>query len=72
MPINNKQNGVNQVYGKLSDGAVVITLCVEDHRYEPNNYWNGRWRSEWCATVDTNGGNAQVVGILKNQVNSTI
>lgn len=61
-------HGAYAVYSKVSDGAVVITLCIEDHRYEPNNFWNGRWRSEWCATIDTNGGSAQIVGILKNQV----
>lgn len=61
-------HGAYSVYSKIDNGAIVVTVCIEDHRYEPNNFWNGRWRSEWCATIDENSGNAQIVGILKNQV----
>ncbi|XP_039251515.2 F-actin-capping protein subunit alpha-1-like [Styela clava] len=61
-------HGAYAVYSKLDNGSVVLTVCIEDHKYEPLNFWNGRWRSEWCVTIDENGGNAQIVGILKNQV----
>jgi len=35
--------GASTVYGK--DGK--ITLCISSARFNPNNFWNGRWRSVW-------------------------
>ena len=35
--------GITAVYGK---GSHVI-VCIEDHKFQPHNFWNGRWRSEW-------------------------
>lgn len=42
-------HGTATTYGK--DGKVVV--CISSARFNPNNFWNGRWRSVW--TVD--GGN---------------
>nr|CAB3227632.1 CapZ-alpha beta-actinin I [Phallusia mammillata] len=60
-------HGVSTVYGKSGPGGnTVLIVCIEDHKFSPENFWNGRWRSEWHITVE--GGNAKVVGLLKTQV----
>lgn len=60
-------NGVHTVYGKSgSSGTTTLVVCIEDHKFSPENFWNGRWRSEWNITIE--GRNAQVLGILKTQV----
>ncbi len=41
--------GVCAVYA-AAPGSLVV--CIEDHKFQPANYWNGRWRSEWtCVGV---------------------
>jgi len=36
-------HGTATVYGK--DGKIII--CISSARFNPSNYWNGRWRSVW-------------------------
>merc|ERR1712076_231772 len=43
-----------------------VVLCIEDHQFQPKNFWNGRWRSVW--TIREDGGQVEVTGILKVQV----
>ncbi|EDQ89732.1 uncharacterized protein MONBRDRAFT_32113 [Monosiga brevicollis MX1] len=47
--------GTTSVYD--TDAGIVV--CVEDHKYQPRNFWNGRWRSEWTVSPD-----GQVIGKL--------
>jgi len=47
--------------------VITLVVCIEDHKFSPENFWNGRWRSEWNITIDS--GNAKIVGLLKTQVN---
>lgn len=59
-------NGVVTVYGSAVGGGVKLIACIEDHKYNPNNFWNGRWRSEWSATIS--GSSTEVKGSIKVQV----
>lgn len=64
---NHYKDGVCSVVGRSQGGAVTLTACIEDHQFQPKNFWNGRWRSQW--SVSLNGGpTAEIRGILKVQV----
>jgi len=51
------KDGVCGAYA--SNGNIV--LVIEDHKYSPRNFWNGRWTSEW--TIPVNGG--ELKGVMK-------
>lgn len=57
-----------QVYGNSNGGNITLLFCIEDHKFSPQNFWNGRWRSEWTATFSPNGGDGQIKGVVRSQV----
>lgn len=69
--VNHYRQGVCSVFGRndQSTGQITLSLCIEDHQFQPKNYWNGRWRSQWNFTFANNGtGAAEVKGVLRVQV----
>lgn len=64
--LNHYKHGVSATFSKNTEEGKAIVACIEDHQFQPKNYWNGRWRSQW--TVLMSGGQAEVSGVLKVQV----
>lgn len=64
--LNHYKHGVPAVFAKDTEEGKVLVACIEDHQFQPKNYWNGRWRSEWSVLLS--GDLAEVTGTLKVQV----
>jgi len=62
------QNGTASCYGKKDGGSYAVTMCISSARFNPNNFWNGRWRSVWTAKFSSSGGSATITGTLKVNV----
>ncbi|KAL0074322.1 hypothetical protein F4703DRAFT_1745214 [Phycomyces blakesleeanus] len=43
-------NGVCSVYGLDENN---IAIAIVDNKYNPNNYWNGRWLATWVYNRET-------------------
>ncbi|TDG50907.1 hypothetical protein AWZ03_002562 [Drosophila navojoa] len=65
---NHYRHGVCSVFGKSQGNQITLTICIEDHQFQPKNYWNGRWRSQWHVSFQPGCGLAELKGVLKVQV----
>jgi len=69
-----KQYGASGSCGVYYKGAPednpTYVICIENHKFQPANMWNGRWRSEYTVTVQggSGGGEAMVEGFVKVQI----
>jgi capping protein (actin filament) muscle Z-line, alpha len=59
--------GCCAVYGSKTGGSFVITLLISSALFNPNNFWNGRWRSSWKVSFSPNG-EATLEGNIKCNV----
>lgn len=72
---NHFPQGICSVFGRndTSTNQITLSLCIEGHQFQPHNFWNGRWRSQWNITFSNTGsGPAEVKGVLKVQVSTSI
>ncbi|KAJ9592270.1 hypothetical protein L9F63_001166 [Diploptera punctata] len=65
---NHFKNGVCSAFGKNQQGINTVLACIEDHQFQPNNYWNGKWCLQWCITLPQASVPAEIHGLLKVQV----
>ncbi|XP_055381790.1 F-actin-capping protein subunit alpha [Condylostylus longicornis] len=65
---NHYRHGVCSVFGKTQGSQITLTICIEDHQFQPKNYWNGRWRSQWHVSFTPGSPVTEVKGVLKVQV----
>ena len=58
--LNTRPHTVSQqsaVYGSVSsEGVVRVTVCISSAQFNPKNYWNGRVRARWVATLPAGAG----------------
>lgn len=64
---NHYKDGICNVVGRSQGGIITLNACIEDHQFQPKNFWNGRWRSQWSVTLN-GGSTAEIRGVLKVQV----
>jgi len=63
------EGGGCAVYGsKSGDGQFVITFCISAALFNPNNFYNGRWRSVWTCSFRQGGGNVDLKGNFRINV----
>lgn len=67
---NHYRHGVSSVFGRSHGNQITLTICIEDHQFQPKNFWNGRWRSQWHITFQPGNGSSatEIKGVLKVQV----
>lgn len=61
------RHGVSSVFGRSQGNQITLTVCIEGHQFQPNNFWNGRWRSQWHVSFQP-GTATELKGVLKVQV----
>jgi len=61
-----QDNGCGVVYGNKNGGKPTLTFLVSSGLFNPNNFYNGRWRSTYTITIT--GGQASIRGNIKVNV----
>jgi len=64
---NHYQYGTPAVYSGKEGSEVKIIICISSSKFNPNNFWNGRWRSVWTATFKP-GGTLKLEGNIRVNV----
>jgi len=63
-------HGGFSVFSKSAGNVITLVACIEDHQFQPKNFWNGRWRSQWTVSFDPSatGEFVELKGIVRVQV----
>lgn len=57
--------GTGGVFSNKAENCLYV--CITSTRFNPQNFWNGRWRSVWTVPV-SKGGNVTISGRIRLQV----
>ena len=61
--------GTCGVYSAREGGNFVLNLAISSAKFEPKNYWTGRWRSTWKIVFPAGGnGNVTLTGKVQIKV----
>lgn len=65
--------GISSVFATTTtttnnNDQITLSACIEAHQFQPNNFWNGLWRSIWIITLKPNRSEAEIFGKIKAQV----
>lgn len=61
-------DGICSVFASHQNGLITLTACIEDHQFQPKNYWNGRWRSIWTTSFLPTSPKLELKGLIKVHV----
>ncbi|CAF1456173.1 unnamed protein product [Rotaria sp. Silwood1] len=56
------------VIGRSNIDTITLATFIESHKFEPKNFWNGRWRSNWSFTFSKGQHTCELTGLIKVQV----
>jgi capping protein alpha len=62
------QFGASTVFGKKEGGQFALHLCLSSFKFNPTNYCNGRWRSQWTVKFPPGGGQLSLQGQIRVNV----
>lgn len=67
---NHYKSGTVAVFPVATPNAsdIVLACCLEAHQFQPKNFHNGRWRSQWTVTVSPNANRVELKGLIRVQV----
>ncbi|XP_027195858.2 F-actin-capping protein subunit alpha [Dermatophagoides pteronyssinus] len=69
--IDHYYKGISSVFATTNNNnndQITLSACIEAHQFQPNNFWNGLWRSIWIITLKPNRLEADIFGKIKAQV----
>jgi len=49
-------HGATTVYSKKQGNQYKVIVAISSSKFNPGNFWNGRWRSTWQVTFSAGGG----------------
>jgi capping protein alpha len=56
--------GAYAVYGKKENG-ITLTVCISAQKFNPGNFWNGRWRSFYTVSFKDGASSAELKATYK-------